>query len=96
MIYESFLTSAYKISADSNVTFSTELNNSTTTTGNTISTNNEPAENNNSSILLFAENKFWFQEKMTNYSKDIIHHSETTNKTKRILCWNKNFGGGLR
>lgn len=37
----------------------------------------------------FAENKFWFQEKIT-HTED-LPLSEYTNQTKRILFWNKDF-----
>jgi len=82
-----------------NITLPIELNNNSTITisNSTILTiNNEQAKNNNSSLLLFAETKYWFQEKLTNYSKFIVNHSKTTNKTKKILGWNKNFSGGIR
>lgn len=95
-LYEQFLTSTDK-NAYSNVTFSTEFNYLPIAIGNDmITTNSGQADNDSNSLLLFAKNKFWFQEKMTNYSKVLVRHSEASNKTKKILSWNKNFGGGLR
>lgn len=94
LIYESILTASLN-----NITLPIELNNhsSITTSNATIFTNNiTQAENNNSPPLLFDDNELWFQEKLTNYSKVIVHHSETTNKTKKILGWNKDFNGGIR
>ena len=94
LIYESILTASLN-----NITLPIELNNhsSITTSNAMIFTNNiTQAENNNSPPLLFDDNKLWFQKKLTNYSKVIVQHSKTTNKTKKILGWNKNFGGGIR
>ena len=47
--------------------------------------------------LLFTDNKLWFQEKLSNYSRDLsLLKSEIyVNKTKRILVWTKDFGGNL-
>lgn len=98
LIYESILTASLNSNNITNTTLPIELNNSTTTTSNTTVLTNDStqAKNNNSPPLLFAENKLWFQEKLTNYSKVIVQYSETTNKTKKILGWNKDFNGGIR
>ena len=63
-----------------------------------INNNEQQAKNvKNNSPVLFAENPFLFEEKMTNYFKDIkVTLSQTKDKTKKILGWNKDFYGGLQ
>lgn len=64
---------------------------------NMINNNLQQAETiKNSSFLTYDESPMWMEKKMTNYFNYIVPLSGTSNKTKRILGWNKDFSGGLR
>lgn len=106
LIYQSLL-AAYNDNSTAYIVTISELNNNDTATinkniindNNAVNddTNHQEEQHYNRPLLLFAENIFWFQDKMTkHYSKELVLHSEKTKQTKRILVWNKDFSGGLR
>ncbi len=88
------------LSSDANLINSTPsqlniINKNSSTLDQDLNNDNKTTINNKSeNPSLFADNKLWFQEKMTNHSKD-VNLLNPLNKTKRILFWNKAFGGGV-